>query len=267
MIPVKTIRNLSKLAYDMAVVNKVSLKHISTLTLHELTVFLREQAMLQSTFQFLNQMIKSSIAWNASLTMTPNFCELNTRVFLVCFLATIHPNQVIEVMNEHAVALIDSSKNLSRQFNRITNILLLNPNHSSVTKAFKAKKLKKLSKEFLEAIIDYLPKFLTWKSIDEIRMKDIIWSKFWALFKAKIIYTRDNERFNLQDPVIVRADQLLNNLRMRLRAVCGHNALHELDTQVAQELRHRRSVFLLCQEHARKYGPNSREVPLFDFIS
>jgi hypothetical protein len=150
----------------------------------------------------------------------------------------------------------------------VTNVLLLNLNNSSAVKTFKVKQLKKLSKEFIDAISDYLPKFKEWKLIDEIRMKDLILVKFWRLFRAKLTrltYGGGNERFNLQDPIIIRADMQLNFLRQRLGKVCGQKTLDELDTQVAGELRHRRNLFLLREEHIRKYGPNTQE-PVFDFI-
>jgi hypothetical protein len=113
------IRNLSQLAYKMAVVNKVSRKHMSTITFDQLNDFLREIPILDSTYQFLDQMIKCSLALNNAAR--PTFRQLNTRVFLVAFLATMHTTQVIEVMNEQAIAMVESGKNMLRQFNRITN--------------------------------------------------------------------------------------------------------------------------------------------------
>jgi hypothetical protein len=257
------ICNLSKLAYKMAVVDKVSRKHISTITFDQLNDFLRETPTLDSTYQFLDQMLKCCLALNKAAR--PTFRQLNTRVFLVAYLATMHTTQVIEVMNEQAIAMVESGKNMLRQFNRITNVLLLNPNNSSEVKTFKVKQLKKLSKEFIDAISDYLPKFKEWKLIDEIRVKDLILVKFWRLFRAKLTYAGRNERFDLQDPIIIRADMQLNSLRQRLGKVCGKKTLDELDAQVAKELRHRRNLFLLREEHARRYGPASQE-PIFDFI-
>ena len=243
----------------MAVFHQVTSAHISTLSLADLGVFLRDTEVISSSYKVIAELIRGNNTWN-KIESTP--FVFNIRFFLAAYMIVYQTNNVLENIDDQVMILIESSKNLVRQFNRVTNVLML-PNDDPASMAFKERRVKELADDFYNALVDYFPKFHAWKNVRDCHLAQRIVNAVWELHEAKVDIAGDNERDDLTDPYVIQCNDQIERLRVKLVQNCGFEALYDLDTHIARELENRRFYLLLRQEHARHGG----EGGVFDFFN
>ena len=236
------MNELEALARSMALTNKVTNQHISSLSFEQMTVFLKDSRVVNSTDAFFKKFIESCVLWNQFQPVI-----MNTRMFLGTFMLGVYPDMTIKVQTEENKVLIQLSQKLMKLFGTVTKTLLLPLANSS-----KEKFLKKLSKEFYTTFfVDYVPKCTAFQLEYKNRIGERIKRNVWINARIIVGISGNNEKINFKDPHIEPLIREIDRLRDRLCEIQDEEALNELDNSIKDELKLRDSLILIRQEFLR----------------